>query len=271
MGIPRPIGQRPIVYEQADLSLLPEVDFKLEGKFFNVNATDAGKAFMIKRGFTSEHLDKFNVKYLKYGKSFRRSDPSDQEFWRFYNETIIVPIYEAGTMLCFEARQLANKEKWEEANPGKKFKKVLYPKNGSTRTLWQIDRLKRDQTLFVVEGLMDAISLRTHPDFQNSTATFGASINERQIYLLGLFKRVCVIPNNDLAGLASLKKMLDKKLNNVFVLPLPMSVNDVSDVLQKKDPRWKSLFDLQSMGWYNESKLIPLSEFNITGYINRLG
>jgi len=271
LGVQRSYSFQPEV-EKADLSLVPEVDFRFKGHFIDMNMTELGKNWMKRRGFNIQLLNKLNVRYVKYGRTYKESDPSNKEEWRIYSDMAIIPIYEGGNLLCFEARQLRTEDEWRKHLKSKKitakeYRKVLYPKNSSTKTLFQYEYLDFNKKLYVVEGLMDLISLRTNDMFENSTTTFGRSIKERQFYLLNKFKEICIIPNNDGPGISALEQFKNKK--NVSVLLLPKTVKDVNDVLMKKDPRYNSLQDLLDKNWITE-KEIPLEDFNLETYIQSL-
>jgi len=265
--------------EKADLSLLPEVDFKFTGKWFPMDTTDLSKNWMKKRGFNIELMNSLGIKYLQYGRTVKKSDEKNKEEWRHYSEMALIPIYEndgnKNILLCFEARQLRTEEEYfkylESKNidiSTKEYKKLLYPKNSSTKTLYKLSELDTEKPLYVVEGLMDLISLRTHPNFQNSTTTFGLSIKERQFYLLSKFKKIIFIPNNDVRGISALEQLKDKNLN-VYVLWLPDSVKDVNDILQKKDYRFNNLEDLvNKFNW--GSKITPFDEVDLKTKIDSL-
>ena len=264
LGIKRSLNLYNNEVEKADLSLIPETDFGFEGKWFPMNATDLSKNWMKSRGFNSELMNTLGVKYLKYGRTYKRSDPTNKEHWRFYSEMTMIPIYENRKLLCFEARQLRNEEdylKYLESKgkdiTDKTYKKVLYPKNGSTKTLYRLDYLDTKKPLYVVEGLMDVLSLQTHELFLNSTCTFGNLVKERQYYLLNRFDEIILIPNNDIGGISQLEKWKDKH-PNIKVLWLPKQVKDVNDILQKKIPGWTSIQDIVNMGWHKNAK--PLSD-----------
>jgi DNA primase len=252
----------------------PETDFTLEYKPYPPDTVDSSREWIANRGFPMEIVKQLGIKFLKTGKSFRTSDPDNKEYWMYYRDFMVIPIFESGKCISAELRNLLSKEKWEEklikAKKDPKdhaYKKVLYPKFSSVNTLYKLSELKRDKTLYVVEGLMDVISLRTHPLFQNSTCTFGAQITERQFYLLEQFNEICVIPNNDAAGLNSLKKIQDRKMKDVKVLKLPMVLKDVNDILQKRTV-YKSFDDLFEKKWL-DSKL-DLYGFDIDNYYRRL-
>jgi len=274
MGIHRSLIIQPQIEEQADLSLIPETDFKFTGQCFPMYTTELSKSWVKRRGFTLDLMDRLGIKYLKFGRTVKKSDPTNKEEWRSYSDMAFIPIFEEKELLCFEARQLRTEEEWRKHLETKKievkdYKKLLYPKNSSTKTLYQFNRLKKNEPLFLVEGLMDLISLRTNSIFQNSTTTFGRSIKERQFYLLSQFKSdIFYIPNNDIPGISAIQQFKDKDLKNVSILPLPNTVKDVNDILQKKDTRFNSLEDLINFGWLNN--VINIDRYDIKAQIDRV-
>jgi DNA primase len=254
----------------------PEVDFELEGRFFDPDTTDASKEWIEKRGFNVELLKLLKIQLMKSGKSCRKSDPTNKDYWMFYKNSMIIPIFENGKIISFEARTLQSQEKWKEdiikkgLDPEKlSYKKVLYPKFSSVNSLYKLSELKRDKKLYVVEGLMDVISLRTEPFFQNSTCTFGANITERQFYLLSQFRDVCIIPNEDAAGMNSLKKFQEKNvIKNLTVLTLPANYKDVNEILQKKNKLYSTLKDVLDKDWI-KNKERDLYNFDIEKHFRR--
>jgi DNA primase len=273
MGIQRPLGFK--VYDQdlhkANFDITPDVDFVFTGQFFEVDAVDISRAWIKSRGFKESILKQLRIKFIKYGKTVQKSDPENKDEWMTFRDMVIIPIYEKGKLISFEARDVKGKKAWEESLIAKGFdpkdyhyKKVLYPKHSSVNSLYQLDYLKNEK-LYITEGLMDVIALRSDERFLNSTSSFGVQLTERQIYLLSKFKEVCLIPNNDLPGITAIQKLKDKKMKNVTILPLPKTLNDVNDILQKKDKRYNSIDDLIEMNWL--SKEIPLEEFDVNLYI----
>lgn len=255
-------------YVTADFSRIPETDFQFKGQLYPIDAVDLSRAWIKKRGFDVDVLKKNRVQFLKFGKTVKRSDPSDKTKWRSYFDMAMIPIYEGGKLICFEARTLRSKSEHIQhliqkgRDPEKiSYKKVLYPKGGSTKTLYQWEQLDKEKPLYVVEGLMDLLSLRSNLFFENSTTTFGRSINERQFYLLSFFKEIIFIPNNDIPGISALEQLKKRDLK-VKVLPLPLQYNDVNEVLQKG----VSLHELISKGWLKKEQ--DLSDFPIKNYIS---
>lgn len=137
---------------------------------------------------------------------------------RFYRR-LIIPIYENGKLISFEGRRIFK----EDPDP-----KVLYPKNCTVNSLYDIDNLNKEKRVFAVEGLMDLAVLRSNEFFKNSTAIFGAKLTHRQLYLFRKFKQVIYIPDLDAAGEETLEKFKNAKLDNIYVLAPPKEINGVS-------------------------------------------
>jgi DNA primase len=277
LGIQRSIPLKKQEIYQTNFDDKPLTDFTLTGLRYRPDITDASKAWITKRGFDVQTLEMLKIQYLKYGKIVRTSDPLNKESWMTFHDMMMIPVYEKGKLISFEARDIYDKKHWEEKlkKAGKNpddytYKKVLYPKFSSVNTLFQLDELDKNSKLYVVEGLMDVISLKTNNKFINSTSTFGASITERQFYLLSQFKEICIIPNNDAPGLAVIKKFQERgDVKNVTVLTLPQTVKDVNDVLQGKDNRFSCIEDMLNMNWGRGER--ELSSFNVEKYIEKLG
>lgn len=168
-----------------------------------------------------------------------------------YEKRLLIPVYEGGHLLSMEGRTICG------AKP-----KVLYPKDSTTQTLFDIDHLDRNKTLFALEGLMDLAVLRGCEVFRNSTSIFGASLTRRQIELLKDFqeKGIVYINDNDRAGENTIMMLKQSGLRNIRVLSPPsrlngMEVKDIGD-LPKVGCTVDSLVD---RNWFNY--MVPLSEY----------
>jgi len=115
------------------------------------------------------------------------------------------------------------------------------------QTLYDIDVLNKEEPLYVVEGLTKLAVLRTDPFFKNSTATFGAGLNARQLYLLSQFDQVVMIPDADEAGMRSVRRLKESMDHEFKILELPkLGIKDVGDIPQKLR---RTVADLRRRGW----------------------
>jgi DNA primase len=142
-----------------------------------------------------------------------------------FTQRLLLPIYEDGVLLSVEGRDIT----------GTSEKKVLYPRNTTVSTLYDLDKLDRKRTLYAVEGLMDLAVLRSDPYFEHSTAIFGASLSRRQIWLLNQFEDFVYIPDNDKAGRQTLAKLKDNLEKPFRVLDVPRlgDIKDIGDIPTK--------------------------------------
>jgi DNA primase len=256
-------------YIPPDFNDVPYVNFKFEGQTVPAEKTLAGQKFLKKRGFTDRDAQHVNMKYVMRGLSKSNDDPNDKESWVWFTHRIIIPIYEQRKLISIEGRDIDGEEAWRESlksrglDPSKSvYKKVLFPKGSSTATLFEWEKLDKHKTLFIVEGLMDVLSLRTHPEMRNCTAYFSAGIGQRQLYLLDKFDDICVIPDNDKAGLMTLSKLQQSSIaDKVSVMFPPDDVKDVNDILQGKCKNAKSIDDAVRKGWL--TKRIKLNAIDI--------
>lgn len=175
------------------------------------------RRYLINRGITKEACESMGFQYTE-----------DTTFNCIrYTNRLLIPVYEGGKLLSMEGRRITD----DPNSP-----KVLYPKNSTTSTLFDIDHLDREKTLFAMEGLMDLAVLRTYPLFRNSTSIFGANLTKRQIMLLKEFnKGIVYIPDLDKAGDATVLALKDAGIKNVQVLRPPESIDghvikDVGDL-----------------------------------------
>ena len=140
---------------------------------------------------------------------------------RFRNR-LLIPVYEDGRLISIEGRRILDNDET----------KVLYPRNSSVNTLFDIDNLDTTDTLYAVEGLMDLAVLRTSSVFKNSTSIFGANITRRQIELFKKFPKIVYIPDSDAAGEKTVEKLKAARLGKTYILRVPKKINnvDVKDV-----------------------------------------
>lgn len=179
-------------------------------------SNEFSRSFLQKRGISKDVASSMNFKYTE--KTYINGT--------LFSRRLIIPIYENGKLIAVEGRKVFE----EDTGP-----KVLYCKNGTVNSLYDIDKLDKSKDLYVVEGLMDLAVLRNHPLFKNSTSIFGANLTKRQISLLGDFSRVIIIPDNDAAGENTVNQLRDADLDNVYILRLPKELRgfplkDVGDL-----------------------------------------
>ena len=135
-----------------------------------------------------------------------------------FKRRLIIPVYEDNKLLSFEGRRVYP----EDPDP-----KVLYPKNCTVNTLYDIDNLDKAQPIYACEGLMDLAVLRECEYFKNSTSIFGANLTKRQIELFKQFPKVIYINDLDEAGERTLGALKASDIPNVYKLVLPKEVNGI--------------------------------------------
>lgn len=242
--------------KEASLENAPEVDFSVGFKspLVDVSASENGMKWAKSRGFDPAFCDMNGIRYSDFFEVTHR----DTEDVQKYYSCIVIPIYENGKLLSFEARPTYTKREWLASRKRKGleadeklFKKVLYPSKSSINTLFQYEQLDRTKPLFITEGLMDMLSLRTDPHFKNSSCMFHCNPTERQVFLLKRFDSVIYVVDNDIPGLSACLKLMDKLPGKVSYLKPPTRdmIKDVNDILQGKDSAIKSVGDLIRMGW----------------------
>lgn len=135
-----------------------------------------------------------------------------------FKRRLIIPVYENNRLISIEGRRIYS----EDPDP-----KVLYPKNCTVNTLYDIDNLDKSSTLYACEGLMDLAVLRGCEFFKNSTSIFGANLTKRQIELFKQFPKVVYIYDLDEAGLSTVKQLKESELENIYTLKLPNEINNI--------------------------------------------
>jgi len=210
--------QRAPVSEQSFETLDREIQISLSGNVLPYRASRDVISYLRKRGISFEIADAFK---------FRYAEDAYANHVHFVNR-LLIPVYEKGKMISLEGRDVTGLAK----------PKVLYPKDSSVNTLFELDSLKLDERLYVVEGLMDLALLRMHPAFKNSTSVFGAALTSRQIYLLSKFKEVVYIPDNDDAGKKTVETLRKNPQVSASILKVPaeyrgIPLKDVGDMVNK--------------------------------------
>ena len=179
-----------------------------EKDFVPATSDNLSLRYLLRRGLTTEISDSVGLMYCEESRINTT----------LFKNRLCIPIFEDGCLCSIEGRKIL------AADPGPK---VLYPKNTSVNLLYDIDNLDRSKTLYVCEGLMDLLLLRTCQAFSNSSSIFGASLTDRQLSQLSEFKDIVYIPDNDEAGEGVVTKLFESGLPGLSVLRLPKEINGV--------------------------------------------
>ena len=155
------------------------------------------KQYLIKRGINFGSMLNFQLGYS------------------FAADMVLVPIHDPeGTPIGMVGRSIL----------GKDFRNTPGMKRSST--LFNLHRVKRSKSVFVVESTFDAI--RIDQLGYNAVATLGASISNKQIELLKkYFLDYYVIPDRDEAGKAMAIKLMN---NGAALVKVPSEYKDVGDL-----------------------------------------
>jgi DNA primase len=239
----------------------PDSNFEFTGKTVPAESCRQGKTFLDKRGFTREISKRYSMKFVISGITRSKDDPEDKEYHINFKNRVIIPIYERGHLISLEGRDPFGEAEWRRriTEIGKdpdtmSYKKVLYPKLSSVNSLYGLASLDRTKRLYIVEGLLDMISLRTDDEFKNSTAFFGAGITQRQLYLFNQFPEVVIVADRDVAGYGTIRKLVNdpfvgKKLRVLFP---PSGCKDVNDILQGKNPNVRTVTEAIEKNWLSK-------------------
>jgi DNA primase len=122
-----------------------------------------------------------------------------------------------GMCLGFVARTIENKD--FKNTPGLPKSKILF----------NLNRIKASNTVYVVESSFDAIRL-DQIGFP-AVATLGANVSVSQIRLLEkYFNNVVLIADNDEAGVIMTEKLIEKLGSRVTVIHLDKKYKDIGDM-----------------------------------------
>lgn len=259
---------RPRVVEATpNYEIPPDVKITAHIDYAPVRSIPDAYAYCKRRGFTDNVIDALKMKFAQSGYTLNdNNDGPDSERIMYFNGRLVIPVYEKGKLLSLEGRDIYGEDAWKKSHPnpepGQKYHKCIYPKGGSTSTLFEWEKLKTNETLYVTEGLMDVAFMRTSKVFQNSTALFGANISPRQLHLLRKFDDIVYIINNDLAGWRSLRFMKENLKKDFKVLLPPCGLDDVDEIFTKKG--W-TLDEAINKKWLNYIK--PVDSLDIDANI----
>lgn len=256
-----------------DLSATPDVHIALDGAFIPVDKDPDVCKYLMQRCIPVSVAKSMRMSFATMARSFDTFEPNNKDQMVYFTKRLVIPIYERGKLLSCEGRDIYGKEYYynmlrrKGLDPDEhEYKKCIYPRGASTSTLYDIDKLDSSRRLYFVEGIMDLAVLRTDSFFntKNSTAVFGASISERQRYLLKQFDFTYVI-DNDLAGWLSLRRLMESlkeapvKRDWKFVVPPfhDQGVKDVGDIPVKTG---KTIEQCRKAHWLDNSKDILANE-----------
>ncbi len=175
---------------------------------------------------------------MKYFAS-RHIEQSVYEFFLGYSERqqmVTVPVHSPkGMLIGFVGRSIE----------GKEFRNS--PHLPKSKTLFNLNRVKDEPYVFVVESSFDAI--RLYQAGIPAVATLGAGVSARQIKLLSqYFSRVYCVPDQDAAGKEMADK-LSKGLGNNFVsIQLPAHAKDVGDLSDEEIIKLRQVVDNPLLG-----------------------
>lgn len=158
---------------------------KINGMLERVERNEEALSYCQKRNLFKDFRKEFDIKYMSSGKINGT----------YFGNRVCIPIRSDAKTVSMEGRDIT----------GKARAKVLYPKGAYVSTLFNIDNLKRNQPLVVVEGIMDIPKIWKFFT-KNVTTTFGIMITSHQKELLSTFEEIILMPDGDDAG----EEMIDE-------------------------------------------------------------
>lgn len=110
--------------------------------------------------------------------------------------------------------------------------KVWYPGNTEiNKTIFNIDNLDYNKTLYLCEGFASTPKIMKVFG-ENVSCTFGAKLTEEQIEYLDKFVEICIVPDDDEAGLAMVE-FIHERIREPKVKILPMDIEDTDPNFEK--------------------------------------
>jgi len=175
------------VKSEVDFDKTPEADFVFNGRTMPLQDVDVGREWIKKRGLTDKVVQEHDIKYCSFGLTKNKKYPNDESCWTYFTDRAIIPIYEGDTLLSLEGRDLRGEEHFNERCNGKyRYTKVICLNESKMMTLYQYTNLDKTKRLFLTEGILDVLSLKTDEFFQteNVSCIFRNKPSERQLFLL---------------------------------------------------------------------------------------
>lgn len=142
------------------------------------------------RFIDDEFADFFHVGWVRDSYIYRipRAMEKGQKGTHFVDR-LMIPIYRGGTVCSIEGRDYTRKQE----------KKCIYPIGGDVSSLFNIDNLRKDQPLILVEGVMDMVRIWQHIT-KNVAPVFGIQITSKQADVIKTFPDIIVMSDSDEAG-----------------------------------------------------------------------
>lgn len=216
------------------------IDSKSDSKNILENVTQMLEKKIEFEEYDSAMIDKLNSNALSmeraadYYKSRKITKESVVKYKLGYSDKqdmVTIPVYSPnGICLGFVGRSVE----------GKVFKNT--PGLQKSKTLFNLQRAKRYDKVFVVESSFDAIRLEQVG--VHAVATLGATISKEQRKLLKqYFNQVIVLGDNDEAGKNMSKKMIEFFGSGCIAPSLPEGIKDVSDLSNEDLKSFVDKFD----------------------------
>lgn len=167
--------------------LFPErkKSIKINGILDSVEKNPQAIEYCDRRNIFPDFRRTFDIRFMKRGRINET----------YFGNRLCIPVEENGKKISMEGRDVT----------GKARTKVLYPKGGSVSTLFNVDNLKKNEPLVVVEGIMDIPKIWKFFT-KNVTTTFGIMVTQKQKELLSQFEDIILFPDGDEAG----ERMIDE-------------------------------------------------------------
>lgn len=180
--------------------------------------------------FDQDVVDRLSLQALSstvatdYFSSRKITQESMQKFKLGYSEKqemVTVPVHSpSGILVGFVGRSVE----------GKVFKNT--PGLPKAKTLFNIHRVKSENTTYVVESSFDAI--RLDQCGISAVATLGANVSNKQVELLKkYFNNIVIVADNDIAGGNMKNKILESLGSRVSVVQLDQQYKDIGDMEDK--------------------------------------
>jgi len=184
-------------------------------------------SYLLKRGVSHQVQEEMKI---GTNESIEEWVREGDRYQKLILSRVVIPHYYREKLVGWQGRKLSSDPRPPKYKNSKGFPKAW--------TLYNFDNLDSKEELIVVESPMSVLKLKSL-GYTNVVSTFGASISDYQISLLGSFGNVCIWMDGDHAGRRATSRLVSKlnKTNNLSIIDIegedPASVPSPEECFSK--------------------------------------
>lgn len=187
----------------------------IKGKLQSLPSDDKRINEYIKKiRMNNSFIKTFNIQYTlqSYIKFFEESD------YTFFSDRLCAPVYENNEIVNLIGRDFTEKQTPKE----------LYPKNGKSDTLFNIDNINKNNPVIIVEGFKGLIPIWCNFN-RNVVSTFGSSLGKNQISIIKTLPNILLFVDNDHGGMEMIEQIENIYNREYAITAIRKKGNDPAD------------------------------------------